>query len=82
MALTCAVYKGAQLLGTGSVADGSASLSSFTFSGGVTAIRGRYVGVTITQAGTHLARTFWTRITADNGAGTLTLRNACPFIEA
>jgi hypothetical protein len=82
MASTCRINKGAQVLGTGSVTGGSASLTSFTFADGVTNVFPRYVAVTITEAGTHLARTFWTRVAADNGSGTLTLRDACPFVGA
>jgi predicted O-methyltransferase YrrM len=82
MASTCKITKSSQVLGTGSVTGGTDSVTSFTFADGVSAIRGRYVCVEITQAGTHLARTFWTRVAADNGSGTLTLRHACPFVGA
>jgi hypothetical protein len=41
-----------------------------------------HVAVQITQAGTHVGRTWRTKITADNGAGTLTLRDKCPFVGA
>lgn len=82
MASTCKITKSSQVLGTGSVSGGSGSVTSFTFSGGVSSVRGRFVCVEITQAGNHLARTFWTRVTADNGSGTLTLRDAVPFVGA
>lgn len=85
MASTCTVMKGSRQIGTGSVADGSTSLTSFTktdavYDTTVHGIFGRNVVVCITQAGTHLARQFVTRIVSDNGAGTLVMRDACPFV--
>lgn len=84
MASTCTINKGSRQIGTGSVSDGSASVTSFSLTDSVynTNINGfgRKVTVTITQAGTHLGRSFQTRIKSDNGAGTLTLRHACPFV--
>jgi predicted O-methyltransferase YrrM len=82
MASTCKITKSSQVLGTGSVTGGSGSVTSFTFAEGVSRIRGRFICVEITEAGTHLARTFWTRVSDDNGSGTLTLRDACPFVGA
>ena len=86
MASACTVNKGSRKIGTGSVEAGSASLTSFTLTDSVynTNINGfgRKVTISITEAGTHLGRSFETRIAADNGAGTLTLRDACPFVGA
>jgi predicted O-methyltransferase YrrM len=83
MASTCKLTKGSQVLGTGSVTGASASLTSWSATAAqIPKIRGRFVCVEITQAGTHLARTFWTRVLDDNGSGTLTLRDACPFVGA
>jgi hypothetical protein len=87
MASTCTINKGSRQIGTGSVAAGSASVTSFTLTDAVYNTRvhgsfGRNVVVTITEAGTHLGRSFPTRITADNGSGTLTLRDVCPFVGA
>ena len=87
MASTCKVMKGSRQIGTGSVTDGSTSLTSFTLTDAVYNTRvhgtfGRHVVICITESGTHLARSFPTRITADNGSGTLTLRDACPFVGA
>jgi hypothetical protein len=88
MASTCAVFKGPRQIGTASCAAGSASLTSFTLTdavyntaiGLISGVGGRNVKVVITEAGTHLARTWNTRIVADNGSGTLTLRDVCPFV--
>jgi hypothetical protein len=83
MASTCKLTKGSQVLGTGSVAAASASVSSWTAtSAQIPKILGRFVCVEITEAGSHLGRTFWTRVTADNGSGTLTLRDLTPFVGA
>jgi hypothetical protein len=83
MASTCKLTKGSQVLGTGSVADGTTSVSSWTATTAqIPNIRGRFVCVEITEVGSHLARTFWTRVVADNGSGTLTLRDATPFVGA
>lgn len=86
MASTCTINKGSRQIGTGSVSDGSASVTSFSLTDSVynTNINGfgRKVTVTITQSGAHLGRSFQTRIQSDNGAGTLTLRDACPFVGA
>lgn len=87
MASTCTVNKGSRQIGTGSVSDGSTSLTSFTQTDAVyttkaSGVFGRNVTVVITESGTHLGRSFNTRITADNGSGTLTLLSACPFVGA
>lgn len=87
MASTCKVMKGSRQIGTGSVADGSKSLTSFTLTDAVYdttvhGVFGRNVVICITQAGDHLARTWRTRIVSDNGSGTLTLLDACPFVGA
>lgn len=75
---TCSLYKGPQLLGTGSITSGSTSVTGFTPASGARPILGRAVGVTITSS-THAGSTFQTRVLADNGSGTLTLRDASPF---
>ena len=84
MASTCKLYKGSILLGAGSISDGSASITSWVVDAGYSgkAILGRYVGVEVTQAGTQAGRVIFTRITADNGAGTLTMAAKCPFVGA
>lgn len=86
MASTCTINKGSRQIGTGSISAGSSSVTSFSLTDSVynTNINGfgRKVTVTITEAGTHLGRSFQTRIVSDNGAGTLTLRHACPFVGA
>lgn len=84
MASTCKVYKHGVLLGAGSIADDSASLTSWVPDAGsvLPPIARRNVQVTCTQSGTHLGRTFNTRILADNGSGTLTMNDKCPFVGA
>lgn len=84
MASTCKIYKGGILLGAGSCSAGSASITSWVVQAGFSgpAILRRNVDVTITQAGTHAGRTWKARVTADNGAGTLTLSEKCPYVGA
>lgn len=79
MASTCSVYKHGILLGTGSVAANSASLTSYS---GTAPGTGRNVTISITQAGTHAGRSFATRVLAGSGTATLTLKDACPFVGA
>jgi len=86
MASTCAIYKGSRQIGTGSVSDGSATVSSFIQTDNIYTTKalgvwGRWVTVVITQSGTHLGRSFNSKIHSDDGAGTVTLRHACPFIH-
>lgn len=85
MASTCTINKGTRQIGTGSVSDGSNAVSSFVLTDAMYGTKcegvfGRNVTVCITQAGTHLGRTFRTRIVTDDGAGNLTLRDNCPFV--
>jgi hypothetical protein len=84
MASTCDVYKNGIKIGAGSVAAGSTSLTSWVPTSGASlpAVARRNVRVQITQAGTNVGRSFNTQILTDNGAGTLTMRDACPFVGA
>lgn len=75
---TCSLYKGGQLLGTGSITSGSASVTSWTASGGTPPIVRRNIAVTITSS-THVGSTYRTKVLADNGSGTLTLRDVSPY---
>lgn len=76
---TCSIYKAAgQLLGSGSITSGSASVTGWTAAANTPAIALRNVMVAITSS-THLGSSFYTRCTADNGAGTLTLKDTSPF---
>lgn len=75
---TCALYKGCQILGTGSITAGSASVTGWTAQADTRAVKGREVMVTITSS-THIGSSFLTRVTDDNGSGTLTLRDPSPF---
>lgn len=79
MASTVSLYKARRLLGTGSAADGSASITSYS---GTAPGQGRNISITVTQAGTHVGRTWRTRITAGSGTSTLTVADACPFVGA
>ena len=81
MATNCAVYKRGILLGTGTVADGSSTISAWSVVSGLPAVARRNVDVTITGGVTHLGRTFSTRILTDNGA-TLTMKDPCPYVGA
>ncbi len=84
MASTCNIYKGGILLGAGSCAAASTSITSWVVQAGFggPAILRRNVDVTVTQAGTHAGRSWRCRVTADNGAGTLTLSEPCPYVGA
>lgn len=67
------------------VSAGSTSITSFALlddRGTTVNGFGRKVTVTITGAGTHLGRSYETRVVSDNGAGTVVLRDACPFVGA
>lgn len=81
MATNCSIYKHGILLGSGSVADGSATVSSWSAAANTPAIARRNVQVAITGVGVHQGRTFNTRVLSDNGA-TLTLKDVCPFVGA
>ncbi len=86
MASTCTINKGSRQIGTGSVTGGSPNVSSFSQTDNVYTTKlggfGRHVTVTITQSGTHLGRSFNTRIVSDDGAGNLVLADAVPFVGA
>jgi hypothetical protein len=85
MASTVDLYKGPVKLGSGTAAAGSTSITGFTNAVGLSYRAGtnkRRVQILVTQAGTHVGRTWTTRVLADNGSGTLTLRDACPFVGA
>jgi hypothetical protein len=80
MTTAVAVYKHGQKLGVGTVAAGSATISSWTAETGAVVAR-RNVQVQVTGAGNSIGKTFNTRILADNTT-TLTMRDACPFVGA
>lgn len=79
MASTCNVYKGVTLLGSGSCAAASVTISSWSANLSRSALR-RNVTVVVTEAGTHTGRSWNTYCSAQ--AATLTLRDACPFVGA
>ena len=87
MASACKVYKNGTLLGSGSCAAGSATISSYDdfnagLAGDLDRIAGRRnVQVTVTEAGTHAGRT-WNTYVISEAADALTLRDACPFVGA
>lgn len=78
MALTVDIYKSGIKLASGSATGGSASIGSVTPTANIKT--GRNVQVQVTQAGTHVGRTWNTKVLNDGGA-TVTIREACPFIE-
>ena len=84
MASTCKLYKGPILLGAGSCAADSASITSWVIQSGYSGkpVLRRNVSITVTQAGTHSGRTWRANVVADNGSGTLTLSEKCPFVGA
>lgn len=75
---TCSLYKGPQLLGTGSITNGSASVTGWSATANTLPVVRRNVGVTITSS-TSIGGTFRTRVLVDNGSGTLTLKDPSPF---
>lgn len=79
MASTCSLYKHGILLGTGSCAADSASITSYS---GTAPGPGRNINVVVTEAGTHAGRSWRARITAGSGTSTLTLSDKCPYVGA
>ena len=81
---TCKLYKGVTLLGTGAITAGSVSVTSWTLvdngagAQAMPAIARRNIDVAITSS-THAGSVFRTRVLADNGSGTLTLKDGSPF---
>ena len=74
---TCGVYKHGLQLGTGTLSDNSASITSYS---GTAPGPNRNVQIAVTQAGTHNGKSFQTRIIAGSGTATLTMRDKCPFL--
>lgn len=81
MASTCEVWKAGIKLGAGTCAANSTSITSYTATLSRVCHR-RNVEIMVTQAGTHVGRTWRTRVTNDNGSGTLTLADPCPYVGA
>lgn len=79
MASTCAVYKTGQLLGTASTTDGSTSISSYS---GDAPQNLRNVTIVVTEAGTHVGRSWNTSVQSGSGTATLVVRDGCPFVGA
>ena len=75
---TCSIYKGCNRLGTGSITSGSASVTSWTADTNAPQVNLKNVAVAITSS-THIGSSFRTRCIADNGSGTLTLKDASSF---
>jgi hypothetical protein len=81
---TVIIYKNGRRLGTGSMANGAFSVTSWTArddglaSDVAHVVVRKNVQVAVTSS-THAGSSFYTRCTADNGSGTLTLMNAMPF---
>lgn len=75
---TCSIYKGSTLLGTGSIAAAGTTVTGWTATTAAPAVNRKNVGIAITSS-TNAGATLRTRVTADDGAGTLTIKDACPF---
>ena len=87
MASSCDIYKGGIILGSGTCAAGSASITSYTAnnSGGLANDKNRTcarknVIVVVTQNGTHKGRSWRTRVLTEGS--TTVLADACPFVGA
>ena len=74
---TCKVYKRGIELGSGSITNGSASLTGYSATNGRLTGTGRNVEVAITSS-THVGKSFGTRVVTDGGS-TLTLADKNPF---
>jgi len=81
MTTACAVYKNGLKLGTGTVAEGSATVSSWSPITGAPDEFRKNVQVQITGAGAWQGQHFETRVLVDGGT-TLTLKDKCPFVGA
>jgi len=81
MATACKVYKQGLLLGTGTVAAGSATVSAWSASTGAPDEFRKNVQVQITGSGAWQGEHFETRVLVDGGT-TLTLKDKCPFVGA
>jgi len=77
MAHNVSVYKGCNRLGTGTMTNGSATVSSYTADVAGNSPAGKNVSVTMT-GGSNTGQTMWTRILTDNTTS-LTLKDASPF---
>lgn len=77
MAYNVSVRKGGIELGAGSMANGSATVSTFTATDGRVTGSGRNVQVVATS-GSNVGATIATRVVTDGGA-TLTLKDKGPF---
>lgn len=79
MASTVSIYKGPILLGTGSAAAASASITTYS---GTAPSNLRNVQIMVTQAGDHVGRSWNTRVISGSGTATLVVNDACPFVGA
>lgn len=75
---TCKLYKGSTLLGTGSIAAAGTTVTSWTAATNAPAVARKNCTIAITSS-TNIGASMQTRVTADNGSGTLTIKDACPF---
>lgn len=81
MATACAIYKHGLKLGTGTIAAGSATVSSWSAETGAPDEWRKNVQVQITGAGAWQGEKFETRILTDNTT-TLVMKDKCPFVGA
>lgn len=73
------VYKGVRKIGQGTISSSATSITSYTANNSERVLS-RNVQIAVTTGGTHNGRTWTTKCTADNGSGTLTINDACPFL--
>lgn len=78
--LSIDIWKSGIKLGSGTATSSSASVTSWTATSDLPPIKFRNVQIAVTQAGTHNGRNWNTTVLNDNGSGTLTLEDACPFL--
>lgn len=80
MATACTIWKHGLKLGTGTIAAGSATVSSWTATTGAPDEWRKNVHVQIT-GGAAAGSSFLTRILVDGGTS-LTMKDKCPFVGA
>lgn len=78
MAITVALARYGVTLGTGSLT----TTSITSYSGAEPTWIPSRVQVTITEAGLTLGRSYNTKVTASNGAGTITLLDPVPYVAS
>lgn len=81
MATACDIYKHGLKLGSGTIAAGSTTVSSWSAASGAPDEWRKNVSVQIVGAGVWQGEKFETRIITDNGTS-LVMKDPCPFVGA